>query len=500
MQSFPWDNIIPSVDERTPVGGRECSIVMPTVEDTNNFLNQYHFQKTCKGQIIRYGLLYEGMLVAVITFGLSRYRKDCQYELLRLCFHPGYSVKGGSEKMFNKFLKDYAPHSVVSYCDKAKFTGKVYVRLGFKKVSNGRPKEHFWRHIDKKHITSVELAKYGADALIGTKLGKGTDNRKILLDNGFEVIKDYGQDVYVYLGESEYFGYIYCTTDMTNGKKYIGQHVSNKFDPTYYGSGQIIKRILNKRPDTLKLELLEWCKQDISEREVYYIQHFNTLFPNGYNLTERPQNFLYQDSQAISERQKAFAQTEAGKEFYKTVAEKNREFYKTEAGQEQKKIQAEKYKEFVKTDIGQEMIQKKVEKYKNWVESEEGQKTIQMRNQKLIDINQTEYGITKEQKRLQSLRDFYQSEEGKKQKQIQIEKYKEFVKTDAGQEMIQKKAEKYKIWAESEEGKKKLKQAQLKRMIKQANSMSDEEWIAFVGAHPKTQLKKYRGMVYSDQL
>ena len=35
-------------------------------------------------------------------------------------------------------------------------------------------------------------------------------------------------------------GYIYETTNLINGKKYIGKHKSNKFDHNYYGSGKRI--------------------------------------------------------------------------------------------------------------------------------------------------------------------------------------------------------------------------------------------------------------------
>ena len=46
------------------------------------------------------------------------------------------------------------------------------------------------------------------------------------------------------------YGYIYCTTDLKNGMKYIGKKVSNKFILSYFGSGTLIIKIKKKRPET----------------------------------------------------------------------------------------------------------------------------------------------------------------------------------------------------------------------------------------------------------
>lgn len=85
-------------------------------------------------------------------------------------------------------------------------------------------------------------------------------------------------------------GYIYCITDTTNGKQYIGQHRYKKpvLDKTYHGSGVIISNIYKKRPETLKEEYLKTCysQKELDEWEKYFIFTNNTLHPNGYNLTE----------------------------------------------------------------------------------------------------------------------------------------------------------------------------------------------------------------------
>ena len=42
------------------------------------------------------------------------------------------------------------------------------------------------------------------------------------------------------------YGYIYETTNLINGKKYIGKHKSSKFDENYYGSGTYLKKCYRK--------------------------------------------------------------------------------------------------------------------------------------------------------------------------------------------------------------------------------------------------------------
>ena len=83
-------------------------------------------------------------------------------------------------------------------------------------------------------------------------------------------------------------GYIYLIIDLTNWKKYVGQHHYHleKLDSNYHGSGHIIRQIYKKRPETLKEVYLKTCytQEELDEWEQYYIKFYDTLYPNGYNL------------------------------------------------------------------------------------------------------------------------------------------------------------------------------------------------------------------------
>lgn len=81
------------------------------------------------------------------------------------------------------------------------------------------------------------------------------------------------------------YGYIYETTNLINGKKYIGQHHSNLFDKSYYGSGVIIKKAIEKYGiENFEIKLLEECgsKEELNKREIYWINRMNAVKSDSY--------------------------------------------------------------------------------------------------------------------------------------------------------------------------------------------------------------------------
>ena len=82
-------------------------------------------------------------------------------------------------------------------------------------------------------------------------------------------------------------GYIYKTTNLINGKIYIGQKHSTKFDKHYYGSGKILKQAIKKYgKENFKIEILEESdNKDLDDLEIKYIALYDSTNPNiGYNI------------------------------------------------------------------------------------------------------------------------------------------------------------------------------------------------------------------------
>lgn len=196
---FDWedqDKIIQSLQSKIRLYARDCELREVSAKDSEIFLNQYHFQDSCKGQKVRLGLYYRDILIELMTFGTPRYNKKYQWELLRLCTRSNYYVIGGAEKLYKYFLTYFNPNSIISYCDKSKFTGDVYSKLGMTVIRAGAPSKHWYNHQLGIHITDNLLRQRGFDQLYGKMFGcygKGTSNEELMRGHGFVEIYDCGQ-------------------------------------------------------------------------------------------------------------------------------------------------------------------------------------------------------------------------------------------------------------------------------------------------------------------
>lgn len=82
--------------------------------------------------------------------------------------------------------------------------------------------------------------------------------------------------------------YIYLTTNLINGKQYIGQHYGELND-SYYGSGVVIAKAIQQygKENFTKEILAITTQEEIDELEKFYIAQFNAVeSDNFYNLSE----------------------------------------------------------------------------------------------------------------------------------------------------------------------------------------------------------------------
>jgi hypothetical protein len=89
------------------------------------------------------------------------------------------------------------------------------------------------------------------------------------------------------LNKEKKYHYIYKTTNLKNGKFYVGMHSTNKLNDGYLGSGYKLRRSINKHcRENFKLEILEFfdTREDLINREKELINESLLKDPMCMNL------------------------------------------------------------------------------------------------------------------------------------------------------------------------------------------------------------------------
>jgi group I intron endonuclease len=112
-------------------------------------------------------------------------------------------------------------------------------------------------------------------------------------------------------------GHIYVITNKNNGKKYVGQTVSHRLNRGKYKlfgyEGRFRDHLSEALCNTKKKQcsylnnairkdgkdsftcslILECTKDELDDKEKQYIQEYNSMYPNGYNLTAGGKGAIY---------------------------------------------------------------------------------------------------------------------------------------------------------------------------------------------------------------
>lgn len=143
------------------------------------------------------------------------------------------------------------------------------------------------------------------------------------------------------------YGYIYMTTNLVNGMRYIGKHKAESFTPSYKGSGKVLRRAMRVHgKENFSVELLEECDtlDSLNDREIYWItkydawksRDFYNTHPGGDGgdislyLTEEEMSKIRKDHseyiisrlQEDEEFHKKFAGAKHGHRCYQTTKDK----------------------------------------------------------------------------------------------------------------------------------------------------------------------------------
>lgn len=183
----------------TKIYARNCIIQEISPSVSREFQENHHIQGFCGGQC-HYGLVHQETLVAVMVFGLSRFRSDHSWELIRFASASGTNVVGGASKLFKHFRNTH-PHvrQIISYSDNRWNTGHLYHNLGFVLkhqttpnyfyfVVNGDTNELYSRIRYQKHKLSNMLSNFDPSL----------SEWQNMVNNGYDRIWDCGNSVWQY--------------------------------------------------------------------------------------------------------------------------------------------------------------------------------------------------------------------------------------------------------------------------------------------------------------
>lgn len=251
------------------------------------FLLENHYQGYVPSSVC-YGLFNNNdELLVLMSFGKPRYTKKYDWELLRLCTKKDYIVYGGASKLLKRFKIDNVG-SIISYCNRDKFSGNVYHSLGFK--SKGITKGYYYEKDGIRYHRSCFTKK---QCLLKwpNKYDETWTESRIMENEGYiKVVDKVGQEAFV-LNDENCKWYIYEIE--CNGYHYIGQHkYRNDIKDSYFGSGTIIKRLTKKYPFKKTIIVKDISTQETAnELEKKYISESKELYKEfNVNILSGGQN------------------------------------------------------------------------------------------------------------------------------------------------------------------------------------------------------------------
>lgn len=193
-QDIVKSRILSILNKTTKIYARKCTL--EEISFPAMFLANNHIQGSGSITPINIGLKNGGELVAVMTFSKSRFRNDCEYELVRYCSKLNTTVVGGASKLLNAFISKYTPKGLVSYSDKRWSMGNLYTKLGFEFSHTSNPNYVYHkgtsstlsRYQCQKHLLKTQFPEHYSGNL--TEL-------EIMEKAGYFRVFDCGSDVWI---------------------------------------------------------------------------------------------------------------------------------------------------------------------------------------------------------------------------------------------------------------------------------------------------------------
>jgi len=178
----------------TRIFARKCKIIEVSSTIATAFLEQNHIQGKV-GSAVRYGLEYEGELVALMTFGKPRFNAHYKWELLRYCTKLHMNIIGGASRLLSHFRK-LRDGAIISYADMRWSDGALYEQLGFTKHEQSEGSSSYFYTDGKVILKRYAAQKHKLPKLLGDSYNPNMTEKDNMLNAGYAIVYDPGQLVF----------------------------------------------------------------------------------------------------------------------------------------------------------------------------------------------------------------------------------------------------------------------------------------------------------------
>lgn len=176
---------------------RKCVIKEISTKEKNIFLDHNHIQGQDQSRI-KLGLFFNEQLVSVMTFGVPRYDKKCQWELIRFASLRNTVVIGGADKLFKYFIKHHNPSTIISYADRRYSDGNLYEKLHFELSHISDPR--YWYMKKNNYLLLFHRSNFTKDKIKQKypEVDLSKDEWTLMQELGYNRIWDCGTKVYIW--------------------------------------------------------------------------------------------------------------------------------------------------------------------------------------------------------------------------------------------------------------------------------------------------------------
>jgi hypothetical protein len=174
---------------------RKTIIKEVSTTEARIFLDKNHIQGAGAIGKIKLGLYYNNDLVSLMTFGIPRFNKEAQFELIRFCSDLNTSIVGGAQKLFKYFQKNINVENkkIISYANRrfAYIHNNIYKTLGLIEQEKTNPNMFI---IDKNNIVwpRQKFQKHKLSKIPDFNFNENLTATQNKIENGYRILWDSG--------------------------------------------------------------------------------------------------------------------------------------------------------------------------------------------------------------------------------------------------------------------------------------------------------------------